>query len=402
MKCIEEDNIIDITLVQEIKEMKRRSDILKKHPYSIWEGKDGYWHTYLANEDGTRKSVKRKERKDVEKIIIKCWEERNIYSFKIRFQVWMERQKKCGRSDNTIYRYEADYKRFFEGDKIEYMSVEDINDEYISEFIQRLLKRKEISYRALKAMYGHMRGMFDKCIMDKIITDNPCKYVDLPLFKQYCQEERIKTTEERTLSDAESKALLEKIKNTYISKPAYIPQYAVELSLYTGMRVGELSGLKWVDIDSKRKTITVRRSEKFNFKTKEYYISTTKNDKVRVIPLTPQMEQVLERVRKVEIENGFLGEFVFTNEKGRVHSRTISHCVRNRTMTEEFCNSKSIHAIRRTLNSNLRCNGMSVTVAASILGHTEKVNEENYTYDVSNMDYKKSVISGINMKLAQM
>lgn len=401
MKCIEEDTIIDIALVQDIMEMKRRSDILKKHPYSIWEGKDGYWHTYIAKEDGTRKPVKRKERKDVEKIIIKNWEEKNMYSFKIRFQVWMERQKKCGRSDNTIYRYESDYKRFFAGDKIENMSVDDINDEYIAEFIQRLLKRKEISYRALKAMYGYMKGMFDKCIMDKIITENPCKYIDLPLFKQYCQEERVKTTEERTLSDAESKALLEKIKNTYISKPAYIPQYAVELSLYTGMRVGELSGLKWVDIDSKRKTITVRRSEKYNPKTKEYYISTTKNDKVRVIPMTPQMEQVLEYVRKVEMEYGFLGEFVFSDENGRVHSRTISHCVRNRTMTEEFYNSKSIHAIRRTLNSNLRCSGMSVTVASSILGHTEKVNEENYTYDVSNMEYKKAIISGINMKLAQ-
>lgn len=194
---------------------------------------------------------------------------------------------------------------------------------------------------------------------------------------------------------------MEKIKKTYISKPSYIVQYAVELSLYTGMRVGELSGLKWVDIDSKRKTITVRRSEKYNPKTKEYYISTTKNDKVRVIPMTPQMEQVLEHVRKVEMEYGFLGEFVFSDGNGRVHSRTISGCVRNRTLTEEFCNSKSIHAIRRTLNSKLRCSGMSVTVASSILGHTEKVNEENYTYDVSNMEYKKSIISGINMKLAQ-
>ena len=64
LKCIEEDTIIDIALVQDIMEMKRRSDILKKHPYSIWEGKDGYWHTYIAKEDGTRKPVKRKERKD--------------------------------------------------------------------------------------------------------------------------------------------------------------------------------------------------------------------------------------------------------------------------------------------------------------------------------------------------
>ena len=55
-------------------------------------------------------------------------------------------------------------------------------------------------------------------------------------------------------------------------------------------------------------------------------------------------------------------------------------------------NEKSIHAIRRTLNSNLRCMGVSVTVAAAILGHTEEVNEKNYTYDVSSMQKKAEYI----------
>ena len=54
----------------------------------------------------------------------------------------------------------------------------------------------------------------------------------------------------------------------------------------------------------------------------------------------------------------------------------------------EFHNKKSIHAIRRTLNSNMKCAGVSGTVAASLLGHTEKVNEENYRYDVSSMEEK--------------
>ena len=197
------------------------------------------------------------------------------------------------------------------------------------------------------------------------------------------------------------KALLRTIILLDSTKYAYIVQYAVELSMYTGMRVGELSGLKWEDIDLVKKTLTICRSEKYNRKTKEYYISTTKNDKVRVIPLTSEMEDVLARVKKAEMTNGFLGEFVFCNEYGRVHARTISDCVRNKTMSKEFEHTKSIHAIRRTLNSNLRCNGVSVTVAASILGHTEKVNEENYTYDVSNMDYKTSIISELNRKIAQ-
>ena len=69
-------------------------------------------------------------------------------------------------------------------------------------------------------------------------------------------------------------------------------------------------------------------------------------------------------------------------------------------MSKEFDRPKSIHAIRRTVNSNLRCNGVSATVAASLLGHTAKVNEENYTYDVSDMDYKMKMFSKINKSVA--
>lgn len=401
LKFALENGMIDTALVQEKIEMQKREEILKKHPYKIWKGTDEKWHTYLPNEDGTRKSVKRKSEKDVKDIVIRFWESKNTYSFKARFDIWVDRQKKCGRSDNTIYKYETDYIRFFKGDKFEELKVQNITDECISEFIIRLLKRKEIPYRALKSLYGYMNGVFDKCIIDKLISDNPCKYIDLPIYKQYCKEVKPKTAEERTLSDLESKALMKKLDAAYDRKPSYIVQYAVELSMYTGMRVGELSGLKWEDIDFSNKTLRICRSEKYNRKTKEYYISTTKNDKIRVIPLTPEMEDVFLRVKKVEMMNGFLEEFVFCDRNGRIHARTISDCVRNRTMSKEFEHTKSIHAIRRTLNSNLRCSGVSATVAASILGHTEKVNEENYTYDVSNMDYKTSIISELNRKVAQ-
>ena len=52
--------------------------------------------------------------------------------------------------------------------------------------------------------------------------------------------------------------------------------------------------------------------------------------------------------------------------------------------------------MRRTLNSKMRCEGVSSIVASSILGHTEGVNNSNYTYDVSSLEYKSSIIANIN------
>lgn len=381
-----ENGIINIAYVQEQIKMKKKQDILKKHPYKIWQGKDGYWRTYLPN--GTdRKLVKKRSESDIEDCIVSYWENQHQNVFKERFSIWVDRQKALGRSDNTIYKYKADYKRFFEGDIFEDMDITEITEVEISELFKRVLSKKEIPYRALKSVFGYMNGVFEKAIIDKVIFINPCRYIDLPIFKQYCAIPKTKTAVQRTLSTDEKKILLKKVRND-----GSMAKYAVELSLYTGMRVGELSGLKWEDIDFQAQTLTVCRSEKYNRITKEYYISTTKNDKVRVLPLTNEMSDLLRRVKKKEMEYGYLTEYVFSNENGRIHASVISDCARNNTMSGEFSNPKSIHAIRRTLNSNMKCMGVPTPVAASILGHVEKVNENNYTYDVSSFDTKRNYI----------
>ena len=40
--------------------------------------------------------------------------------------------------------------------------------------------------------------------------------------------------------------------------------------------------------------------------------------------------------------------------------------------------------------------GASSAVAASLLGHSERVNEINYTYDISHMEYKREIVSEIS------
>lgn len=62
-------------------------------------------------------------------------------------------------------------------------------------------------------------------------------------------------------------------------------QYAVELSLYTGMRTSELSGLMWSDIDYVHNTILIQHAERHNRKTNEYYVTIPKKWKDTSFPI---------------------------------------------------------------------------------------------------------------------
>lgn len=396
LKYAIENGMIDLSYIQDTIAMNKRAEMLSKHKWKISQGKDGFWRTYLPDPEKGRKLIKKKSREDIEETVVlfyKNSDDTEQYTFKNRFQVWMERQKMCERSDNTIYKYQTDYRRFFLDSEIENMDIRKIDESDIFRCFKNVLLKKNIPYRALKSAFGYVNGVFQKSIIDKIVERNPCIYVDLLLLKKYCKCKADNSPETRIISKADQKKLFKKIENS-----SNVIKFAVELAFCTGMRVGELSGLRWSDIDHQKKCITIQSSEKYSRLTKEFSVESTKNNKIRVIPLTEDMKDILKRTKEYELKHNWICEFVFSSENGRIHARTISDWIRNNTSTKEFEKSKSIHAIRRTVNSNMRCAGVPVTVAASILGHTEKVNSENYTYDITNMEEKMKILNMVNQR----
>lgn len=389
--------IIDRATIQTAIELKKREEYLKKHENKIWQGKDGNYRTHITvEEDGKkkRKLLKRKSKEDLEDAIIKIFQDEDLNTFKNRYNKWIERQQICGRSPETIIKYRTDYKRFFDGYPIETMDIADINDEILAMHITSVLNEKPIKWRALQGIFGNINGTFKKAIIDKVIPkdSNPCDYIDLPMFRKLCDEEISKTAEQRILSDSERKILLDKLHNPKAANTNIVANFAIELALYTGMRVGELAALRWEDIDTQNGFIRICHSEKRDRINNTTYVSTTKNSKIRVFPITDEIKDVLKRTKEYEFSKGYLGEFVFQNKDGRLHATIISKCARAKTRSSGFTNPKSIHSIRRTLNSNMRCAGVSATAAASLLGHTVRVNEYNYTYDSVDITDKKHYI----------
>lgn len=114
------------------------------------------------------------------------------------------------------------------------------------------------------------------------IERNPCERVT----KQKEAGGRI-----RFLSEEELPRLLDTVRAS--PHPDLLP--AVLLSLTTGARKGEILGLRWSQIDFKRRTITLRQGE-------------TKNDAGRALPLSGEVVELLQarnKVRKIDDDRVF-------------------------------------------------------------------------------------------------
>ena len=96
-------------------------------------------------------------------------------------------------------------------------------------------------------------------------------------------------------------------------------------------------------------------------------------------------------MRLVEEEYGYPTEYVFSNSKWRVTKNAVwkyMEAVNERAGLK----GKTIHSFRRTLNSKLKFVGADTETAASMMGHTPEVNVSNYSYDVTDMNYKRNIL----------
>ena len=241
LKYIKDNDIVDLSYVRKQIEMAKKDEILKKHPYKISCGKDGFWRTYLPDETKAqgRRQIKKKTEDAVKKEVIEYWEEKlDTYTFHDYFDKWMEVKIACGISENTVYKYQCDYKRFFTGTDFEKADIRNINSEHITIFMINTIRDKKLKRKAGSALWGYIAGTFKSAFINRIITENPCMYVDTQLFRRHYNTKQV-AVEHRIFNRDESGKLLQQLRKDHIDKPDYIPSYAVELATMTGMRVGD-------------------------------------------------------------------------------------------------------------------------------------------------------------------
>jgi integrase len=195
---------------------------------------------------------------------------------------------------------------------------------------------------------------------------------------------RVFTDEDPNLLGADELAML--LESVRVNEPYW---YALAVTLaFTGLRWGEATALKWTDVDSAKGVIWVRRG---NWQGQEV---TTKTERIRSVPLTPQLADVLVAHRAWQeslpadtrrgegrlILTGVQAGWIFPARTGGLHKGfnfgvILRRCLKSAGIERHV----TVHGLRRTFNNLLR-QVTSGEVVRSITGHSTVAMTEHYSH----------------------
>ena len=318
------------------------------------------------------------------------------------FDLW--KTLKRGLKDNTfqnyVYLYDT-FARYVIGDKfVTKLKKSDIKRYYIYLADERGLKASTID-----GVHTVLHQVLDMAVDDNYIRNNPSDRV----LKELKQSYFAKSEKRMALTRAEQDLFLDFLKNSRI----YSHWYSVfAVMLGTGLRVGELTGLRWCDIDLENGVIDVNHTliyyshRSADSKQGCYFnINTPKTAASnRQVPMLDFVKEAFIKEKEVQelldikceaVVDGYT-DFIFVNRFGNVqHQGTLNKAIKRIIRDcndEQFLKSDnpkvllphfSCHSLRHTFTTRMCEAGVNVKVIQDTLGHTDVSTTLNIYTDVT-------------------
>jgi len=171
------------------------------------------------------------------------------------------------------------------------------------------------------------------------------------------------------------------------------------IALRTGLRIGELRGLQWGDVDVRRRVIQVRRTNPGRNNLKS---TSPKGKRERTIPLTEEAIEALEALRSAAVDTGST-DYIWPGKRSRsrmdpARPRSENACLK---WIHAIANKAGIqgkgddaiawHTLRHTYASWLVLRGVSLRVVQDLLGHASIRQTERYSHLAPNVTHHNAV-----------
>ncbi len=331
------------------------------------------------------------------------------------FDLWIDIKR--GLKNNTFENYKYMYETFVRC-TIGKKRVCDLKKSDVKRYYNYLVDERHLQASTIDSIHTILHQVLQLAVDDDYIRNNPSDNV----MKELKQSHVFKTEKRRGLTVPEQNLFLEYLKSTPQNQQWY-PVFAVMVG--TGLRVGEVTGLRWSDIDLENGIIDVNH-------TLVYYDHRPADSKsgcyfnvhspktaagVRQVPMLGFVKEAFLMEKKKQETLGIHCEvtidgytdFIFINRFGKTqHQGTLNKAIRRIIRDcndEQFLKSEnpevllphfSCHSLRHTFTTRMCEAGVNVKVIQDALGHKDISTTLNIYTDVTK-ELKKKEFDGLDV-----
>ena len=394
------------------------------------KGKKWYYRFYVEDESGRqvqREFAGTESKSETEALLRKAMEDYEAKKFVAKSEnatvgmlldMWVEEELKPGNlSNGTVMSYQGTVNRIKQF-PISNRKLKSVTADHLQSFMDQLsfggvnpdgTTAKPLSKGYLRLFSAVLQGAFRFAVFPKrMISFNPMQYVvwrgkkdDYELFS----DDNGDVATIPTLTHEMYLKLEDFLKAK--DNPALLP---IQIAYYTGLRIGEVCGLTWQDVNLEKQYLTVRRSMRYNNARHKTEIGATKRRKVRTVDFCDTLADILRTAKLEQHKNRFkygelfcLNYYIEVKEKDRTYYEvytlprndkvpegykeisfvclrpdgayespsTIGIMCKRASKKVEGLDGFHFHQLRHTFTSNLLSNGAAPKDVQELLGHSD-------------------------------
>lgn len=274
------------------------------------------------------------------------------------FEFWHDTKQKMIRKSSADYyklRYNVNIKPII-GD----MKLTDVKVNHCQMIVNKMIDDNKANSTIARTCTV-MRGLFDYAVECDVIMKSPCR---IKIQKSIGNQKKCR---EALTIDAQKKFLQTVKGHNYENHYRFI--------LQTGLRIGELIGLKWEDVDFKKKTIRIKRSLKYEVGKGTWHIGEPKSEAgKRTIPLTDEAIEILKSQKSKNESLKVLplewSGYVFLNKHGEPVTNDAYNSALVPICRRADINRFTVHTLRHTFATRCVESGMKPKTLQTIMGHS--------------------------------
>lgn len=264
-----------------------------------------------------------------------------------------------------------------------HIQLTELNVQDIEKFLTKL-RKKGLAEATIKKIHTQVSSSLISAVKKDMIQKNVAAFVE--------NKPKIKRTLVEVWDELEVKHFLD-----YVSKANTRYYMVFHIAIATGMRQGEILGLRWCDVDFDRRLISVKQTLSHNGS--EFGLTKTSSSN-RTISLDEKTMKLLMQHRAAEIKEREENNLDTFNEFGPVIQTALGTPLKPRSLDKIWNKLRNkagmrritFHGLRHTHASLLLKNNIHPKIVSERLGHSSiQITLDRYSHLFSNMQENAAI-----------